>query len=227
MNALVAADLVDGIYSIFGAPAPTPSGFAYQLNVVKYYDPASPPDDDALLAGLHFGPPQLTTADMTAFQFDTLVDQQLEELPFGPHVWGDLFLPASKTAAFVQDALTQITAADLAPPGFIGYVLVFPVKNRFPKAVAFRLPNEESVFLFDVLTSGDPNDPNYADTQVPKARARFEAARAIGGTLYPIGSTPMSKADWARQYGLLYPALKVLKQTFDPAGILTPGPGIF
>jgi len=83
------------------------------------------------------------------------------------------------------------------------------------------------VYLFDVLTSGSPTDPTYASTQAPKARARFEAARAIGGTLYPIGSTPMSKADWAQQYGLLYPVLKVIKEIFDPANILTPGPGIF
>jgi cytokinin dehydrogenase len=227
MNTLVAANQVDGIYSLFGAPAPTPSGFVYLLNVVKYYDPSSPPDDSALLAGLHFGPPQLTTANMTAFQYDTLVDQQLAGLPFGPHVWGDIFLPASQTSSFVPTALAQITAADLSPPGFVGFVLLFPVKNLFPEAIAFRLPREENVFLFDVLTAGNPSDPTYAATQIPKARARFEAARALGGTLYPIGSTPMSKADWAQQYGLLYPVLKVVKEIFDPANILTPGPGIF
>jgi FAD/FMN-containing dehydrogenase len=227
MNTLVSANQVDGIYSLFGGPAPTPTGFVFQLNVVKYFDPSSPPNDSALLAGLNFAPPQLTTNDMTAFQYDTLVDAQLEALPFGPHVWGDLFLPASQTSSFVQSALAQITPADLAPAGFVGFVLLFPVKNLFPTAVAFRLPNEASVFLFDVLTAGDPSDPNYAATQIPKARARFEAARAIGGTLYPIGSTPMSKADWAQQYGVLYPVLQVAKQTFDPANILTPGPGIF
>jgi FAD/FMN-containing dehydrogenase len=102
-----------------------------------------------------------------------------------------------------------------------------PVKNLFPKAIAFRLPSERLVFLFDVLTAGDPADPTYAPTQIPKARARFEAARAIGGTLYPIGSTPMSKQDWAQQYGPLYPVLRALKAVFDPANILTPGPGIF
>jgi cytokinin dehydrogenase len=97
----------------------------------------------------------------------------------------------------------------------------------FPRAPAFRLPNEPLVFLFDVLTAGDPSDPNYAATQIPKARARFEAARAIGATVYPIGSTPMSKQDWARQYGPLFPFLQAAKAVFDPANILTPGPGIF
>jgi len=227
MNTLVAANQVDGIYSLFGAPAPTPSGFAYVLNVVKYYDPSAPPNDTALLAGLNFAPPQLATTDMTAFQYDTANDGPLSSLPVGPHVWGDLFIPGSQASSFVPATLAQITAADLSAPGFPGFVLFFPVKNLFPKAVAFRLPQEQMVYLFDVLTSGSPTDPTYASTQAPKARARFEAARAIGGTLYPIGSTPMSKADWAQQYGLLYPVLKVIKEIFDPANILTPGPGIF
>jgi cytokinin dehydrogenase len=227
MNTLLAANQLDGIYSLFAAPAPTPSGFVYQLNVVKYYDADSAPDDSALLAGLHFAPPQLTTTDMTAFEYDTLVDQQLANLPIGPHVWGDLFLPASQTSSFVTTALSQITGAELGTPPFVGFVLLFPVKNLFPEAIAFRLPKEDMVFLFDVLSAGDPSDPTYAAREIPKTRARFEAARAIGGTLYPIGSTPMSKADWAQQYGLLYPILKVFKEIVDPANILTPGPGIF
>ena len=64
-------------------------------------------------------------------------------------------------------------------------------------------------------------------TQASKARARFEAARAIGGTLYPIGSTPMSRADWIAQYGPAFPLLEAAKDEFDPQGILTPGAGIF
>jgi cytokinin dehydrogenase len=228
MNALVAGNQVDGIYALFGTPAPTPSGFVYLLNVVKYYDPSSPPDDQALLSGLHFDPAtQLATADMTALEYDILVDDQLDALPFGPHVWGDYFLPASETATFVPSSLAQVTPGDIAAPGFVGFVLLFPVKNLFPKAVVFRLPNEPLVFLYDILTSGDPADPNYASTQIPKARAQFEAARAIGATVYPIGSTPMSKEDWAQQYGALYPFFKGVKAAFDPANILTPGPGIF
>jgi cytokinin dehydrogenase len=228
MNTLVAANQVDGIYSLFGTPAPTPSGFVYLLNVVKYYDPSSPPDDQALLSGLHFDPAtQLVTTDMTALEYDILVDDQLDALPFGPHVWGDYFLPASETATFVPGSLAQVTPGDIAAPGFVGFVLLFPVKNLFPKAVAFRLPNEPLVFLYDILTSGDPADPDYASTQIAKARAQFEAARAIGATVYPIGSTPMSKQDWAQQYGALYPFLKGVKAAFDPANILTPGPGIF
>ncbi|HXU83024.1 MAG TPA: FAD-binding protein [Polyangia bacterium] len=228
MNALAAADRVDGIYSLFGAPAPTPSGFVFLLNVVKYFDPGAPPDDGALLAGLHFDPgTQLGTTDMSALEYDVLVDAQLDALPFGPHVWGDVFLPASQTAAFVEADLARITPADLAPPGFVGFVLLFPVKNRSSRAPAFRLPTEPLVFLYDVLTAGDPGDPAYAGRQLPKARARFEAARAVGGTLYPIGSTPMTRQDWIQQYGPLFPFLKAAKKAFDPRGILTPGPGIF
>ncbi|MDP9001284.1 MAG: hypothetical protein M3O46_14375, partial [Myxococcota bacterium] len=225
MNTLIDGGKVDGVYAIFG-PAPTPSGFGYQLNIVKYYKESAPPNDLDLLAHLHYFSPQLTTTNYTNFNYDTLVDQQLAQTPINSlaHVWGDLFLPASQTSAFVQSSLASITAADL---GLVGFILLFPVKNLFPKAIAFRLPSEETVFLFDVLTSGTIGDANYATTETLKVRARFEAARAVGGTLYPIGSTPMSKADWARQYGPLYPLLRAAKKFFDPANILTPGPGIF
>jgi hypothetical protein len=37
----------------------------------------------------------------------------------------------------------------------------------------------------------------------------------------------MSKEDWEQQYGLLYPVFVAAKEVFDPAHILTPGPGIF
>ena len=55
----------------------------------------------------------------------------------------------------------------------------------------------------------------------------FEGARAVGGTIYPIGSTPLTKQDWVRHYGPLYPVLALAKTLFDPNKILAPGPGIF
>jgi len=97
----------------------------------------------------------------------------------------------------------------------------------FPETIAFRLPREEKVFLFDILTSGSFSDPNYVPGHLAKARAVFEGARQLGGTLYPIGSTPMSRNDWIRQYGPIYPVLALAKTLFDPDRILTPGPGIF
>jgi FAD/FMN-containing dehydrogenase len=168
---------------------------------------------------------------LDTYTFDTLVDQQIAFLgSLGlnalPHVWGDVFVPASSTSSFVQSTLATLTPADLGPEGFI---LLFPIRNAFSSDLAFRLPREENAFLFDVLTSGLPTDATYVPTELAKVQALFDGSRALGGTLYPIGSIPltMSKADWVRQYGVMYPALKIAKDLFDPARILTPGPGIF
>ena len=46
-------------------------------------------------------------------RYDILVDPQLDALPFGPHVWGDYFLPASETATFVPSSLSEVTPGDL------------------------------------------------------------------------------------------------------------------
>ena len=88
----------------------------------------------------------------------------------------------------MKEQLLTLTPEDLGPDG--GFILLFPVRNLFPEAPAFRLPREKQVFLFDILTSGALSDPDYISTHLAKARACFEAARDLGGTLYPIGSTP-------------------------------------
>ena len=229
MNLLTRAGKIDGVYALI---APNPSGgWVYQVNAVKYFEASSPPDDAAILAGLHFPPPALTATTTDTYTYDTLVDAEIAFLgSLGlnalPHVWGDVFVPASQTESFVQATLATLSAADLGPEGFI---LLFPIRNAFSRELAFRLPEEDTVFLFDVLTSGSPADPAYVPTELGKARALLDGARDIGGTLYPIGSIPltMSKADWVRQYGFVYPALKIAKAIFDPANILTPGPAIF
>lgn len=233
MNALTSAGQVDGVYALLFPPWATqvnPTGvWLYALNVVAFFAPANPPDDANLIfTPLGLPPQAVQIVDSDTFTFDTAVDTQIDQLnALGlidvPHVWGDVFLPASQTPAFVQNALASLTPADLGPASF---VLVFPVLNRSPSAPAFRLPAERNAFLFDVLTADTA--PGYdIPTEIANARARFEAARAVGGTLYPIGSTPMSPSDWAAQYGPVFPALRVAKATYDPDGILTPGPRIF
>ncbi len=228
MNKLTTAGKIDGVYALI---VPNPAGgWIYQINANKYFA-STPPDDTAILAGLAFPPPALTATSYDTFTFDTLVDQQIAFLgSLGlnalPHVWGDVFVPGSHTESFVQSTLATLTPADLGPEGFI---LLFPIRNAFAQDLAFRLPREQNVFLFDVLTSGLPTDATYVSTELGKARTLFEGSRALGGTLYPIGSIPltMSKADWVREYGLVYPALRIAKDLFDPARILTPGPSIF
>ncbi len=125
--------------------------------------------------------------------------------------------------AFVADALAELTAEELGPAGF---VLLFPIRNA-ARPYALRLPEEEQVVLFDICTSGSPEDPGYVPTQLHKARVMYERAHALGGTLYPIGSTPLTTEDWRTHYGSDYQALRTAKEHYDPANVLGPGAGIF
>jgi cytokinin dehydrogenase len=227
-NILTSEQRVDGVYLRI-LPNGT-GGWVYGINAVTWFSPSSPPDNAKVLAGLHFPPPALTVSDTDAYSYDTAADQIFDALDAQglfeiPHVWSDVFLPASKTSGYVKAVLEKLTPADLGPDG--GFILLFPVKNLFPDAIAFRLPREENVFLFNILTSGLSSDANYAPTHLAKARAVFEGARSLGGTLYPIGSTPMFRSDWVRQYGPLYPILAASKALYDPGMLLTPGPSIF
>lgn len=228
VNILTSQHRIDGVYlRVFPNGS---GGWIYGINAVKWYSPSAPPNDAQVLAGLHFPPPALTVADMDAYSYDKVADDIFDSLDQQglydiPHVWSDVFLPASKTASYVKSVLQTLSPADLGPDG--GFILLFPIKNLCGETSAFRLPAEETVFLFDVLTSGLSSDANYAAPHLAKARAIFEGARSVGGTLYPIGSTPMSRNDWIRQYGPLYPLLAATKVLYDPDLLLTPGPAIF
>ncbi|MGD0677707.1 MAG: FAD-binding protein [Polyangiaceae bacterium] len=227
IKTLTTGTKIDGLYGQIGLNAD--GSWAYTINAVKFFEPSAPPDDTSILEGLNFSPLSLTATTLDTLSYDDLVDSLialLQTLGLNdiPHVWGDVFLPASQVQSFVQDSLTGLTAADLGPAGFI---LLFPVRNAFRDELAFRLPSEGQVFLFDILSSGSATDSSYAATELAKCRQRFLQARSVGGTLYPIGSTPMTKSDWAIQYGGVYPLLALAKRLYDPADIMTPGPGIF
>ncbi|WP_283258008.1 hypothetical protein [Amycolatopsis thermalba] len=44
---------------------------------------------------------------------------------------------------------------------------------------------------------------------------------------YPIGAIPFTPPDWHHHFGDQWPSLRAWKSRYDPAGVLTPGPGIF
>jgi FAD/FMN-containing dehydrogenase len=221
LRTLTTRDRVGGLY---GQVLPgAQGGWSYLLHVVEFYSSTS--SDSALLVGLRSAPGARTVMDLDTLSFATVVDEQLEALGLThlPRVWRDVFLPDARIEAFVADALAELTAEELGPAGF---VLLFPIRNA-ARPSALRLPEEEQVVLFDICTSGSPEDPDYVPTQLGKARSMYERARALGGTLYPIGSTPLTTEDWRTHYGPGYQALRTAKEHYDPAIVLTPGAEIF
>jgi FAD/FMN-containing dehydrogenase len=228
----------DDIFTLFFPDGA--GGWLYQLNAVKYYDAAHPPDDARLLRGL--SPlPGTTTQDTSFLDYATRVDAvigffaQIGLWEGVIHPWFDVFLPGDATEEYVGDVLPTLTPDDV---GAAGFMLLFPLRRSAFHRRFLRLPDggdrhgcgtDEYIFLFDILTAAPAPGPNpeFAAQMLERNRVLFDAAADVGGYRYPIGSLEFSKQDWRRHYGDQYAAFRSAKQKFDPKGILTPGPQIF
>jgi cytokinin dehydrogenase len=59
-------------------------------------------------------------------------------------------------------------------------------------------------------------------------RTLYDRAAKRGAKRYPWDAVPnFTRQDWARHFGDSWPLLVRAKRSYDPAGILGPGPGIF
>jgi FAD/FMN-containing dehydrogenase len=207
-------------------------GFVYQLNAVKFFDPAAAPDNAHLLRGLSFDPASDPPQDVPYLAYVTEVDgaiaffQSIGLWSDVIHPWFDMFIPGRAIEHYVADVLPTLTPDDI---GMTGFFLLFPQKRSKFTRPQLRLPNDEWIFLFDILTANShPGpDPAFADRMLKRNRGLFEKARALGGTRYPIGSVPFTRFDWLLQYGERYFAFAEAKRRFDPEEILTPGVNIF
>ena len=222
LRTLVAESRVDGLY---GRVLPdADGGWTYVVHAVEFL-PAGSRGDGSPLAAMRRAPADHLVQEMDTLAFDTLVDvgvRALGHLDLA-QVWTDVFLPGSRTEAFVADALTELRAEDLGPAGF---VLLFPVRTTCGRS-ALRLPGEEQAFLLDIITTGPRGSPGVVPPRLAQSRSTYERARALGGTLYPIGSTPLTRQDWQAHYGPGFQALREIKQRYDPAHILAPGSCVF
>jgi cytokinin dehydrogenase len=208
-------------------------GFGYQLNATKFFDPASPPDNNHLLRGLTVSPSAAQVVDVPYLNYVLRVDgaidffKQIGLWNGVLHPWFDVFLPNETVEQYVGDVTPTLTPDDL---GATGFLLLFAKKRSNVRRPFFRLPESDDwVFLFDILTANAAPgpDPAFQARMLARNRRLFEKARRAGGTRYPIGAIEFDRTDWMRQYGEEWPELVRNKRRFDPDGILTPGPGIF
>ena len=209
---------------------PNGPGWVYFLQAGAYYD-STPPDDQALIGDLNFLAGSQQIGDMSYYDF---VDQLAPDVAYlestgewyDPHPWWNMFLPGSVTDAFVSGVMAGLTEADI---GASGVILLYPLRRELIRAPLLRVPDEPVIFLFSLLRTAAPDSGGALDPAVllSRNRALFEQGRALGGYQYPIGSIPMTGADWRQHYGPRWPFLAAARHRYDPAGILTPGQGIF
>lgn len=201
----------------------------HTLEAVAYGPPAGPaPDDAALLRGLRHNPSSVQIADLSYYDFlDRLAPSVAALKEAGlwdwAHPWLNLLLPGRSTAALVSRMLDDLTPADLGP----GVVLVYPVRRDRLTTPLLRAPDDATPYLFAVLRTTPPDDTATVERLLAANRSAYELAASAGGTQYPVGSIPFTRADWRTHYGPAWPRLARAKRTYDPRGILVPGQGIF
>lgn len=232
LRTLINRGELDGVYNIW---FPFGTTLTYQINATVYYNPGQPPNDADLLRGLSVPPAAAVKLDTTYLEFVFTVDllfaaYQAAGWDTLVKPWFDVWLPDTTVEQYIGDVILTLSLLDVGPTGF---VLLFPQQRSKLTRPFFRVPDTgggaDWVYLFDILTSSLLPGPDaaFADQMLARNRRLFEHARALGGTRYPIGSLSFTHDDWVTQYGDSWQRLATLKRRYDPANILTPGPGIF
>lgn len=229
---LVARGELDEVYNV--CQPPSSSLFVYQINATIFFDDAAPPDDAFLMRGLALPAVSIPHLDQPFLDYAFFVDDQIALLQLAgfdrlQKPWFDVWLNDRSVEPYVGDIVRQLTPSDV---GTAGFILLFAQRRSKMSRPFFRMPEPDGsdwVYLFDVCTqSALPlPDPTFVQAMLARNRRWFDRARALGGTRYPIGALEFNAADWRAHYGTTWNAFAAAKHRWDPATILTPGPGIF
>jgi FAD/FMN-containing dehydrogenase len=198
-------------------------GWAYLLQATT----SSSRSDAALLAGLHDERDEVTVTNISYAAFvkrlDPIVEQQHQAGVWQlPHPWFDGWLPDSRAEDFAGRLLSELTLHDTGG----GPILLYPTRSAAFRRPLLRVPRGELIWQLDILRTALPTAAP-ADRMVAANRRLFEQMREIGGYRYPVGAIPVTHDDWVQHFGQIWPAFARAKRRYDPAGILTPGQGIF
>ncbi|MBW1601356.1 FAD-binding protein [Streptomyces sp. JJ66] len=221
---------IDHVYAEFTAPDPTPT---YTLHATAFYDRPGTPNDTAIVSGLSAAPEINDTGYLDyVFTIDEAIDSLRETVDWDSFVkpWFDVWIPGSAIEDYLADVMTTLTPRDIGP---YGAGLIYPQRRSHTSRTYPRLPAPDGspwAYVVDINTvaSTPGPDPAFAEEMLRRNERLYTRMRERhGGTLYPIGSVPFTPRDWRAHYGTTWPALRAAKRRYDPAHILTPGPGIF
>jgi FAD/FMN-containing dehydrogenase len=208
---------------------PGEQGEIQHLNAFTFHSQAEPPDDAHLLRGLTPSATEISQSDFLPHvtRIDVAVEQLRELLDWDnlAKPWLTVWLPEATVEQYVTEVVGNLTPRDIGTGGF---VLLYAHRRDRLTRPSLALPRDDAewVYLFTLMTAGQPST-EFANEMLARNRRLYDRARALGGTRYPIESVPFTQDDWTNHYGDRWAQLKALKQEHDPAGILTPGPGIF
>jgi len=211
---------------------PTGTALTYGLNATAFFNIDAPPDDSRLLRGLSRPSALVLHTDSTYLEYVQFVDFLVNLLRLSVRwddllkPWLDVWLPDASVERYIGDVIPTLSPLDVGP----GEVLLFPQRRDRLRRPLARVPERGRwVWLFDILNASllPGPDKRFVASQLARNRRLFDKARDTGGTRYPIGALDFTTADWHTHYGDHWEAFARSKQRYDPAGILTPGPGVF
>jgi cytokinin dehydrogenase len=210
------------------------AGWRYMIEAAVYFTPPAAPDSAALLAGLNDNRSEAGITSQTYRDFAFRIDPTLEFLKAidrwsTAHPWLSLFIPASKTADFINNLVATLTPEDLGVPaaGVVGPVLLYPFNIHLTRQRLFRVPDEPAAFHLSLLRL-PPADPAQVEAMLAQNRAFYDQVASLGGKRYIIGAIPdFTPADWQQHFQSEWNFLVDAKDHFDPDNVLTPGQGIF
>jgi hypothetical protein len=148
--------------------------------------------------------------------------------------WFDVFVTDQDVEHHMAALVRSMSPEDWSPG--TGFVLAFPHEADQFTAPRLRVPKRTArVWLCDALTtsSADTGSPETFGTRALARNALWEQWFGVtagdaceDSFVYPIGAKEWTAQAWRRHYGETWPEVVATKHRYDPALILTPGPGI-
>lgn len=192
----------------------------YPLHLTIEFDPATPPDDEATLAGLNYYR-KSHVGDRTILEFSNRLEPLFvlwKRMGYwaNAHPWMETILPWQTAAPYIRQVLANLPPAALGG----GHVLLWPCKGTTSSVPLFRTPPGEFVMGFGILPGTPPE-------VLPLLKARLnqasDASMMVGGKRYLSGLVEFDRPRWKQHFGEAWPKLLAAKKTYDPDGILNPG----
>ena len=184
------------------------------------FDPASPPDDRAMLDG--YRPYEnLYTDDLPTPDFLNRLATVFDLWKRGGtwehvHPWTESVLPW-ETAPALLDALMP----DLPPSILVGgHVLLWPAKGSVSRSRLFMRPPGEDLMGFGLLPAVPPK---FWDEARPMVDLTSRLSLAMGGKRYLSGWVDFDEAAWRDHFGSMWEPFVAAKRKWDPDGVLNPG----
>ncbi len=213
-----------GFRKVGGVPTPFAQWF-FPLHASVEFDPAAPPDDRAMTAGLaHYR--SVHVEDRTMAEFALRLEPLFELWKRGgywaaAHPWMEAVMPWESTASYITGVLANL------PPHVLGggHILLWPSRGTTSKVPLFMKPPSEFVMGFGIL----PGLPAPAMAMAgPLLSRASDLAMKMGGKRYPSGWLEFDEARWKAQFGAMWEPLRAWKRRYDPDGVLHPGlvPGV-